>query len=191
MMNQYGFKVKYCGIIMHHMIPLMNDLKIAGGTNVETVSFNNAPYLEIYKDSTNIVSSVKVNKDPQTVKLDEWLYNPLQVALADSVNDFEFPLNNFGTMETLKVGERKAFTIKGSDLWFKGNIPNNKLAYVPTFGGNVTYDKPDEGPLIYSPNHPHVFKPVFVRMVPVKGNVIAVLNHHPRSIKLHAKHIVA
>lgn len=73
MMNNYGYKVHKAGVTMHSMVPTMKDLKIQGGTNIETVSFSDSPYLEIFKDTTQLYNQFSAVK---TTALKDWLQKP-------------------------------------------------------------------------------------------------------------------
>lgn len=73
-------------------------------------------------------------------------------------------------MEQMRAGDRKTFTVHGDTRnWFKGSIINSKAIYVPKYGGNRQWAKPELGNLVHDPAHPQQFHTIFATMTPVKG----------------------
>ena len=166
LMETQGWRVQKCGITMHNMIITQKDLTIASGSAMETLSFNNDAYLEIFKDTSMLWNDIKYQ---ELVPLSEHLYNPRLVDFIAEAKDYESPLTTMGTMEIMKIGDRKTYTCTGSDKWCKGAINNTKWVPVPIMGGQMAYGKPDKGQTIFDPDHPTVFHPVFCRVTPIKG----------------------
>ncbi|XP_063859158.1 uncharacterized protein LOC135100123 [Scylla paramamosain] len=137
--RSHGMKIHSAGITLHSLIPLQDILKNEQGTPIEQTTPNLQPYLEIMKDTNYQFTKLTF---PEATTLKEWLQNPVKTTLfpANTAPNPEALINLMGSLDTMKAGERKAYTIHGrDDCWFTmgtTGLPTSKaLTYIPQWGG--------------------------------------------------------
>nr|ANN89697.1 capsid protein [Decapod penstyldensovirus 1] len=169
LMKTYGWKVHKAGVVMHSMVPLMKDLKVSGGTSFETLTFTDTPYLEIFKDTTGLHNQLSTKE--ADVTLAKWIQNPQLVTVQTTAANYEDPIQQFGFMEQMRTGDRKAYTIHGDTRnWYGGEIPTTGPTFIPKWGGQLKWDKPSLGNLVYpADHHTNDWQQIFMRMSPIKG----------------------
>lgn len=171
MVKKYGMKIHKTELVLSHMIPLQDILKTEQQTPIEQTTPNIQPYLEILKDTNYTNNLVAFTK--QDITILDHLKNP-QVAtiLPATTKHYETLINTLGSMETMKAGERKAYTQHWDDKnWFTFQKGTNNslfpLNFLPEWGGARTWHSPDAGVLRYNPMSQQQHNALMFRMTPV------------------------
>lgn len=180
--TQYGFKFHNAGIILHSLIPLQDIITTQAGTPVEQTAPNLQPFMEIFKD-TNYTSCV-LKFAPEATGLVKHLENPQKVILsaANTAPNPETIINTFGHMDTMKAGERKAFTATFRDeAWYIYELNEHgtrkyPVNYLPQWGGTRGWICPNcTANTVANHMNRDQTSPIFLRMTPVKDSTGAYI----------------
>ena len=188
----HGFKFHSAGVTLHSIIPLQDILKTEAGTPIEQTTPNLQPYLEIMKDTNYQFGTVTFAEGTTLAK---WLDNPQVATLfaKGAATNPEILVNLMGSLDTMKAGERKAFTMHPrDDTWFTlgntGLADSKKINYLPSWGGVRTWAAGTNGfvPAITDHMRKDQHHGLFLRMTPVRDSNGAIMKFRCRiSMDLH------
>ncbi|XP_069176817.1 uncharacterized protein [Procambarus clarkii] len=183
----YGMKINEAGFLLHSMIPLQDILKNEAGTPIEQTTPNIQTFMEIFKDTNYSYGKVTF---PSTTTLAKWLENPQQAKLDQSAVNPEWLIATMGHYDTMRPGDRKAFTIHPDNAsWYKianaSGVESNKWNYLPLWGGARAWTRPSSGVLRYNPMRADQTHGIFMRMTPVKDTNGALIKFRARITMEH------
>ena len=132
-------KIHEAGVTLHSLIPLQVILKTEAGTPIEQTTPNLQPYLEIMNDTNYQIHNLTF---PSTTTLKEWLQNPVlaNIFAKGAAPNLEMLINLMRSLDTMKAGGRKAYTMHGrDDCWYtlsNTELPASKqVNCIPSWGG--------------------------------------------------------
>lgn len=171
--KDYGFKIHKTELVLSHMIPLQDILKTEQQTPIEQTTPNIQPFLEILKDTNHTTGLVTFANN--NISVLDHLKNPQIANFFDSsVKHFETAINTLGSMETMKAGDRKAYTQNWNDMnWFTPQTKTDPagaffpINLMPEWGGNREWGRPTAGVLRYNPLSQEHHNALMFRMTPV------------------------
>lgn len=163
-------KIHKTSTVLSHLIPLQDILKTDQSTTIEQTTPNIQPYLEIYKDANYSDGKIGFSNKQLTIK--NHLDNPqLATVLTQDTTNSETVIQSYGSMETMRAGDRKAYTHHWDDSnWYtfdKTNGENYPVNYLPEWGGSRQWSKPSGGIGRFNPMNTDQHHALYFRMTPV------------------------
>ncbi|KAK8388932.1 hypothetical protein O3P69_020710 [Scylla paramamosain] len=158
-------------------------IEIEAIPNSETCYFLPLDWVELYTNGLDLKDAAAPTA--------RWA-SLVEMGRTNSAPNPEALINLMGSLDTMKAGERKAFTIHGrDDCWFTmgtTGLPTSKaLTYIPQWGGIRKWTPPPgDGTIINNFMRQDEHHGIFLRMTPVKDTNGAIMKFRARiSMDLH------